>query len=268
MRSQLARQAAAHSEHLAEVLRIQKRELQAAFDVVLATRLDEERSVFQRYIVGWIGRMRGIDKALADRADVEKKARKAQEFWLACQTLQSIISNGREFHSGPKPLGPELAAITVAAPEDSTVLPAVVSSLPDVALSRGVWTEDNLVERFDRVREVARRVALVREGDSSLFRYALSYFLSFFVMRQPFDADTDADVAVDSLTPFALLDRAGASLERGNLEQAVRYVNQLTGEPRRVAADWLREARLLLETKQAADVLLAYAVAVSSSIVG
>jgi len=65
MRSHLARQAAAHNEHLADVLRVQKRELKAAFDVYLATRLDEEKSVFQRFIVGWIGRMHGIDKALA-----------------------------------------------------------------------------------------------------------------------------------------------------------------------------------------------------------
>ena len=65
MRSQLARQAAAHSEHLADVLRVQKRELQAAFDVYLATRLDEEKAVFQRFIVGWIGRIQGVDKALA-----------------------------------------------------------------------------------------------------------------------------------------------------------------------------------------------------------
>lgn len=67
LRNQLARQAAAHSEHLAEVLRVQKRELQAAFDVQVATRIDEEKSIFQRYIIGWIARMRGIDEALAGR---------------------------------------------------------------------------------------------------------------------------------------------------------------------------------------------------------
>jgi mitofilin len=111
------------------------------------------------------------------------------------------------------------------------------------------------------VYTVARRVAFVGEENSSLFRHALSYLLSLFVFRQPVDDDVDAEILVDRLTPFTLLDRANASLERGCLEQAVRYVNQLTGEPRRVATDWLREAILLLETKQAADVLLTYAAA-------
>jgi MICOS complex subunit MIC60 len=70
IRNQLGRQAAAHSDHLRDVLHVQKRELQAAYDVFVATRLDEERSSFQKYIIGWIARMRGIDKALAGMLNV------------------------------------------------------------------------------------------------------------------------------------------------------------------------------------------------------
>jgi len=88
-----------------------------------------------------------------------------------------------------------------------------------------------------------------------------------FVVRQPLlagaaaAADDNVELDADELTTFVLLDRAAAALERGSLEQAVRYVNQLRGESRRVATDWLTEARLLLETRQAADVLVAFAVA-------
>jgi mitofilin len=51
------------------------------------------------------------------------------------------------------------------------------------------------------------------------------------------------------------------SLERGDLAQAVQFMGLLKGEPRRVAGDWLAEARLHLEAKQAAAALLAHAAA-------
>lgn len=131
-------------------------------------------------------------------------------------------------------------------------------------MTRGVWTESALAERFSRVRSIARRVALIDEAGGSLFRYIISYVMSVFVFRQPLEAahyDDDAELDADQLTPFVLLDRAADALGRGSLEQAVRYVNQLRGESRHVASDWLSEARLLLETRQAADVLVAFAVA-------
>ena len=116
------------------------------------------------------------------------------------------------------------------------------------------------------MRSVARRVALVDEFGGSLFRYFVSYVMSMFMFRQPLLAEApaasdDVELDADQLTPFVLLDRAAAALDRGSLDQAVRYVNQLRGESRRVAADWLTEARLLLETRQAADVLVSFAVA-------
>jgi len=65
LRSQLARQAAAHSDHVKEVLRVRQHELRTAFDVRLASLVDRERAVLQQKVAGWTGRMLGIDKALA-----------------------------------------------------------------------------------------------------------------------------------------------------------------------------------------------------------
>jgi mitofilin len=84
------------------------------------------------------------------------------------------------------------------------------------------------------------------------------------MFRHTAAAADDDEISVSNLSPFFLLDRAAQSIEKGDLQQAVRYANQLSGEPRRVAADWLREAKLLLETRQAADVLLAYAMAANT----
>ena len=209
---------------------------------------------------------------VSDRAELDKVARRAQELWLACQTLHTAITEGNPDAKGLlwedrlKPLQPELEAITAALCEKSELISTVIGSVPETAVTRGVWPESALAERFARVRSVARRVALIDESGGSLFRYIVSYVMSVFVFRQPLHAeaghyDDDAELDADQLTTFNLLDRAASALERGSLEQAVRYVNQLRGESRHVASDWLTEARLLLETRQAADVLVAFAVA-------
>jgi len=65
LRGRLSRQAAAHNDHVKDVLRVQQHELQTAFDVRLAGLVDRERTALQQKIATWTGRMQGIDKALA-----------------------------------------------------------------------------------------------------------------------------------------------------------------------------------------------------------
>lgn len=48
-------------------------------------------------------------------------------------------------------------------------------------------------------------------------------------------------------------------VDRGNFTQALRYANLLKGASRKIANDWIDETRLLLETQQAVNVLLAHA---------
>ena len=43
------------------------------------------------------------------------------------------------------------------------------------------------------------------------------------------------------------------------MEQAVKYMTLLRGEPKNMAKEWVREARLLLEARQVCDALMAHA---------
>lgn len=187
--------------------------------------------------------------------------RKAQELWLACQTLVNIVETGKEgafsWEDALKPLTGDIKAIKEAGNEHPFVN-ALIEAIPKEAVERGVWTKDNLIDRFEKVQTVCRRVAMIDDSGATLFRYFVSFLQSLLVFnRRPLSANEEVDPS--SLTPFMLVYNAGHCLERGDLEQAVRFVNQLEGEPRRVAHDWLKEARLLLETKQAAEALLAHA---------
>lgn len=48
-------------------------------------------------------------------------------------------------------------------------------------------------------------------------------------------------------------------LDRGDFAQTLKYMNLLKGAPRSVARQWMNETRILLETQQAANTLMAHA---------
>ncbi|KAA0197084.1 MICOS complex subunit MIC60 [Fasciolopsis buskii] len=148
--------------------------------------------------------------------------------------------------------------------------------------------------------KVCRRVALVDETGGSLWTYALSWLQSVLILdafgrkylnRIPWfrgaltepllEGNTEVGDLDAGLDTFTLLRSAKAalSLDRKDfpesevdlseelkdvddgIELAVRLVGQLRGQARLVAADWLADARLYLEVRQAARALLAYAAA-------
>ena len=200
----------------------------------------------------------------AGRVEMEKQGRKAQELWLACQTLYNIILYGKQnaeaetYEENQKPLADEVVAIK-AAGNNHPFVNTIIDSMPKEALSTGVYTEEAMCERFSKVRRVCRRVAMIDETGSTLFRYFLSYLQSFLVFSKSQPLAADQEVNPEELDSFTILDNAAFYVERGDYVQALRYMNQLQGEARRVAADWIADMRCLLETKQAADALLAHA---------
>ncbi|XP_038070737.1 MICOS complex subunit MIC60-like [Patiria miniata] len=257
MRVQLRRQAAAHSDHLADVLRQQELE----FDKQLQQREQDvriqEQNQYHQKLVGALATLKGVQSAVEGRAGMEKQVQKAQELWLACENLKRTIASGDTISA---PLANQIVAVTDAA-EDNAFVDAVVKSIPEKALIQGVQTEEALRQRWEDVNRVCRRVSMVDESGSGLAKYLLSFLQSLliFPQRTPSTPLPNQEIDPDTLDTFRLLDFASYYIEQGDLEQAVRYINQLQGMPRKVVADWLREARLLLETSQAANVLSAHA---------
>lgn len=263
LRQQLARQAAAHSDHLQEVLKVQEQELLQKYERQFNLKFIEERQAFQAEIAGWVARLKGIETAVENRAAAEKIAREAQDLWLACLALNGTIRRGKEeelaWEERLKPLGNEIVAVYDAAGNHPFVN-MIVSTIPEKAYVRGVWTEDTLRERFEKVSSVCKKVAAIDECGGTLYKYFISYLQSVFISLRSYDIKNLNDqVAVESMDNFEILANASYWMDRGDFETAVRYMNQLQGEARKVAGDWLKEAKLLLETRQAAFALTAFA---------
>ena len=64
LRRQLSRQAAAHSDHLTSVLRVQEKELEQKFSTDLRFQLMRQSDAFHAQVAVWVARLRGIEAAV------------------------------------------------------------------------------------------------------------------------------------------------------------------------------------------------------------
>ncbi|NWV86216.1 MIC60 protein, partial [Dasyornis broadbenti] len=270
MRTQLRRQAAAHTDHLRDVLKIQEQDLKVEFEQSLSEKLSEQEMQFRRLTQEQLdnftldintayARLKGIEQAVESHAEAEEEARKAHQLWLSVEALKYCMRSG----AGDSPMEPLESAVKAikASCADNAFTEALTAALPQESLTRGVYSEEALRARFYTVQKLAKRVAMIDETRNSLYQYFLSYLQSLLVFH-PQQLKPPAELSPDDLDTFKLLSYASYCIEHGDLELAAKFVNQLRGESRRVAHDWLTEARMTLETKQIVDILTAYASAV------
>ena len=197
----------------------------------------------------------GLQRGLEARAGQDEAAHTARRLWVASSSLSAAVAAGDEAEMTP--LAPALAAVRSAAGAEDTFVRTVAASIPSLALERGVYTDLGLRRRFEKVERVARRVAWVGDTGGSLAVFGLSWLRSLLVVNL-----ATAEAADPASAPsHELLGLARSSLERGDLARAVQLVTAVRGAAGRVAADWLAEARLSLETQQAASAILAHSLA-------
>ncbi|XP_047378768.1 MICOS complex subunit MIC60 isoform X8 [Sciurus carolinensis] len=270
MRTQLRRQAAAHTDHLRDVLKVQEQELKYEFEQDLSEKLSEQELEFRRLSQEQVdnftldintayARLRGLEQAVQSHAVAEEEARRAHQLWLSVEALKYSMKTSSA-DTPTIPLGTAVEAIKVNC-SDNEFAQALTAAIPPESLTRGVYSEETLRARFYTVQKQARRVAMVDETRNSLYQYFLSYLQSLLLFP-PQQLKPPAELYPEDMSTFKLLSYASYCIEHGDLELAAKFVNQLKGESRRVAQDWLKEARMTLETKQIVEILTAYASAV------
>ncbi|KAJ8382459.1 hypothetical protein SKAU_G00032370 [Synaphobranchus kaupii] len=267
MRTQLRRQAAAHTDHLRDVLKVQEQELLAEAQENLTNKLMDQDTQFRRQAQEQLdgftldmnaayARLKGIEEAIDSHVVAEEEARKAHHLWLSVEALNYTLRTVG-VNAPTEPLETAVQAVRNSCSNNEFAL-ALTTALPEESLQRGIYSEASLRARFYGIRQLARRVAMIDETRNSLYQYFLSYLQSILLF-EPKQVVPPPKLSSEDLDTFKLLSYATYCLEHGDLELAAKFVNQLRGESRRVAQDWLKEARLTLETRQAASLLSAYA---------
>uniref|UniRef100_I3KLN3 MICOS complex subunit MIC60 n=1 Tax=Oreochromis niloticus TaxID=8128 RepID=I3KLN3_ORENI len=270
MRTQLRRQAAAHTDHVQDVLKVQEHELKAEAEQVLSSKMLEQETRYRQLTQEQLdnftldmntayARLKGVEEAIDSHVVAEEEARKAHQLWLSVEALSYSLKTA-EADVPTVPLENAAQAVRDSCRDNDFAL-ALAAALPEKSLQRGVYSEASLRARFNSLRSLARRVALIDESRNSLYQYFLSYLQAALLFEKSQEAPP-SQLSSEDLDPFKLLSYASYCLEHGDLELAAKLVNQLRGEARRVVQDWLIEARLTLETRQVVNLLSAYANAV------
>lgn len=270
MRTQLRRQAAAHVDHVQDVLKVQEQELKADAEQILSSKMLEQETKYHQLSQEQLdnfsldmnaayARLKGMEDAINSHAVAEEEARKAHHLWLSVDALNYVFKNP---NTDQPMVALEGAAQAVKDNcDDDSFAAALSQALPEESLRRGVYNESFLRAQFNSLRPLARRVALIDVSHNSLYQYLLSYLQAALLFEDK-EVAPPRQLCSEDLDPIKLLSYASYCLERGDLELAAKLVNQLRGEARRVLEDWLKEARLTLETRQVVSLLSAYANAV------
>ncbi|XP_070155257.1 MICOS complex subunit Mic60 isoform X2 [Polyergus mexicanus] len=265
MRRQLKLQSEIHADHLREALLVKEQETQRMLQRGFTEQADVDSIKHKTQLAAMTGRLHALAAALKARIEEEKGASNAQILWSACQALARAMKTASP-NLTIRPLEPEIKAVSKAASKEDPLVCAAIQSIPEEAAKRGVFPEDVLRERFLKVESVARRLAMVPEEGAALPIYLLSYLQSFLIIKTanpiPKKELEDEPIDVNSLNTYDILQRARYWLDRGDFKMTLRYMNLLKGAPRNIARDWMNETRILLETQQAINTLLAYAGAI------
>ncbi|EGS17055.1 uncharacterized protein CTHT_0073820 [Thermochaetoides thermophila DSM 1495] len=255
----------------AKVQLIQQRERQLA-EQRLQNQLLEQAVELQRHFArevqeqvererdGRLGRLQELSAAVADlerlTADwnsVIDTNLRTQQLHVAVEAVRASLDDARH----PRPFIRELVALKEIAAGDP-VVDAAIASIPPSAYQRGISTRAELIDRFRRVANEVRKASLLPE-DAGLASHASSYVLSKVLFKKPVPATTTTTAGAVGDDVESILARTQAFLEEGDLDNAAREMNALTGWSKTLSRDWLAEVRKVLEVRQALEVIQAEA---------
>lgn len=251
---QLKRQAHAHREHIVDVLSMQEGELNEKHQKALQVVSDKAQVKYETVLDANVHLMQGIQTKLEDFTSLDTEHIQTQQLYTAAQNLYDALETGDA--EATKSLMQKILAMAA----NNEILSELVSNVPEQAMEAGtVANKVELVSRFPDLKRVCKRLALIEADGGSWYEYGMSYLRSFTVWSRVDPSKAYEPVDLDKITPYDILDKAEACVRRGDLETATRFMSRLKGVSRKMAAQWLQDTKLHLETKQSAQVLLAYA---------
>jgi len=240
LQTELDRTALVSEQRTQNELLEQAIEMKRRFIKEIKDRVEEERNGRLGKLKELADTIKELEAVASKWADMVENNFKTQQLHVAIEAVRNVVEDPLQ----PRPFIRELAALKEVAQSDEVVRAAVASINPK-AYQRGISSHAQLTDRFRRVREEVRKAALLPE-DAGVAGHAASWLLSKMLFKK-------SGLAIGEDVE-SILTRTETFLEEGDLDNAAREMNQLTGWAKALARDWLREARLLLEVKQAIDV--------------
>lgn len=177
-----------------------------------------------------LGRIESALPALLDAVEEEAADTKTATLAIAFAGLRAAVNEGRPYTA-------ELATLAALSPGAGGL-----GALLDYE-DTGIPTLRQLTVSFEEAQDTAL-AATTSGGDVSLLDRLMASAESLIKVRRV-DADAEGD------TPGAVLARAAAQLEQGDLASAATEVETLQGAPRAAFAKWLDAAKARLDAEAA-----------------
>ncbi len=175
-----------------------------------------------------LGKLESMLPALADQVDKDAEDARTATLAIAFANLRTAVNEGR-------PYATELATLAALSPGNGELGP-----LTDYG-DEGIPTIAQLKVSFEAARDAAL-AASAPEATASLADRLMASAESLVKVRR-IDAEAEGD------TPDAVLARAAAKLDQGDLAAAVKEVETLKGAPHEAFAGWLDQAKARLSAE-------------------
>ncbi|KAI5305758.1 hypothetical protein KEM56_003404 [Ascosphaera pollenicola] len=169
---------------------------------------------------------------------------KTQQLQVAIDAVKTALES-----EVPRPFVRELAAVQAVGAADPVIASAIASIAPE-SYQHGIPTQAQIIDRFRRVAAEVRKASLLPEN-AGITSHVASMVLSKVLFKQ----HANNGKAGTSEQTEDVLGRTQALLEEGNLDEAAREMNGLTGWAKVLSKDWLKDVRQVLEVKQALQVM-------------
>ncbi|XP_063834381.1 MICOS complex subunit Mic60-like [Ostrinia nubilalis] len=262
LKDALKKQLERHEEQLQIKLAQKEKETTIKLNKMVAEKVAAEKKIFANQLAEMAAKLKIVEDKLNARLKAERETRRSQQLWEAGASLLAATKKGDKVIRVDK----ELKAIENASGDDDKLVKTVLKAIPESVRTNGIVPESVLRERYHRMEKAALRVALVEQDGGPLPIYFLSWLQSMMLFMKlscipQAEQDKLPQEPFQGLDTFDLLRRARFWIERGNLAAALRYVSSLEGASRLAASTWFDAARSHLETRQAAEAVLAHAAA-------
>ncbi|OIW23975.1 hypothetical protein CONLIGDRAFT_624194 [Coniochaeta ligniaria NRRL 30616] len=216
-------------------------ELQRRFADEVKTRVEQERDSRLGKLGELSSAVSELERLTTGWNDVVDTNLRTQQLHVAVEAVKASLEDAAH----PRPFVKELVALKEIAAEDPVVNAAIASINPS-AYQRGISTPAELVDRFRRVATEVRKASLLPD-DAGVASHASSLILSKLMFKkQGLAAGDDVE---------SILTRTQTYLEEGDLDNAAREMNGLSGWAKTLSRDWLGEVRKVLEVQQALEVI-------------
>jgi hypothetical protein len=175
-----------------------------------------------------LGKLESILPALANEVDKGAEDTKAATLAIAFANLRTAVNEGR-------PYATELSTLAALSPGNGDLGPLLEYD------DKGIPTIPQLKVSFEAARDAA--LAASAPDASAALADRLMASAESLVKVKRIDAEAEGD------TPDAMLARAAAKLDQGNLAAAVKEVETLEDAPRAAFDKWLDQAKARLSAE-------------------